>query len=106
MGCCAGWPSTRTRKHRECGCCIRGEGPANAVLAGTAIVSTPGRCVTPASIPSKRVDAPGATADDDEIEENKAIQDRRIATVQHREERAREMRHEIGDGHFAGEQER
>jgi hypothetical protein len=57
-------------------------------------------------LPSSRgVEAPGATACYREIEEDEAIEDRRITPVQGGKETSRCVRHEIGDRHVAAEDE-
>jgi hypothetical protein len=51
------------------------------------------------------VDAPGAAAGDGEIQEDEAIEDGRVATVEYGEKTARGVRHEIGEGHFTRQDE-
>jgi len=43
---------------------------------------------------------------DEEIKEDKAVKDGRVAAVDHRKERLRRMTHKVGDGHVASEDER
>src|ERR1700677_702673 len=52
------------------------------------------------------VNAPGAPARKGEIEEYEAENDRQFPAVHDRVNRARRVGHEIGEGHFAGEDER
>jgi hypothetical protein len=52
------------------------------------------------------VDRPAAWSGGGEEEEHEAKEDRGVAAVDSREEAVGEMRHEIGDGHIAGEDER
>ena len=63
------------------------------------------RAKSASSAPDRAVQRPGAGAGSGEVEEDEAVQDRALAAVQHREEAARRVRHEVADRHLAGEQE-
>src|ERR1700722_16688686 len=52
------------------------------------------------------IDAPWTAASKGEIEEYEAEQDRQFSRVDDRVKRARRVRHKIGEGHFAREDER
>src|ERR1700722_3461003 len=66
----------------------------------------PVACGAGLSLLDRPVDAQGAAAREGEIEEDEAEQNRQLPLVHDRIERARRMRHEIGEGHFAREDER
>ena len=85
---------------------MAGLAPAIAWLSGAA----PPRRAPPAPArlglpPPRDVDRPGARPGRDEVQEDEAVEDRRVAAVQHREEAARRMRHPVGEGHLAREHE-
>src|SRR5689334_4624123 len=63
-----------------------------------------GRPATGASSLFQRhaVDAPRAPAGKDEVQEDEAVEDGQFSSICERIDRARRVRHEIGEGHFAG----
>ena len=54
----------------------------------------------------RAIDAPGAAARESEIQKYKAKKNRSLAAIREREEAARSMRDEVGEGHLAGKYER
>src|SRR3984957_890399 len=54
----------------------------------------------------RAIDAPGAAARESEIQKYKAKKNRSLTAIREREEAARRMRHEVGEGHLAEKYER
>jgi hypothetical protein len=56
--------------------------------------------------PTRRIDAPHAAPREKEIQEDEAVEDRRVASIEDGKEVLRRMRHEVGDRHVARLNER